>query len=659
MRTKVTLVLIFLNVALFFYIFKFERTWRTEAALQEARRRVLGPETADIRTLTVTNSLPGGTSFTIVRNRDVWTLTQPLDWPANQAAVLSIIHALQFLDDETNFSVADLAKNGRSLADYGLDKPKVTVAFTSSDGSAASTGSQPTAGPTTVLRIGDVTDVGNRLYVLSPDGTRIHVVSRSLADALLLPLEQLRANTLLTIPVFEARALAVQTSGARVRVRREGSGWLFDTIINARASKTEMDLTINRLNELQAKSFPSAPPPTLPSSAPSLRVTIDGNARSETLFLGEPVKPAAGGAGNAAKPAPATDNGETEYYGQLMNGNSVRAPVFTVMVPNKLVERLRQAQDELRDRRIVDFDPATVTSITLAAPNRATLTLQRLEANAADGAWQIVRRTDGPAGAQTMAADAGAVRHLLDRLALLSATKFESDAPSSAQLESWGFNRPERELTLAVGGAPGAANRPRLVQFGMGSNGAVYARTGIGEIGTSVYAVSTDLDRDFPVDLEAWRDRTLRELPKTARISALTLTDLSTHQVVYQTAFDASGHPAAAPRDPAALEKLVAALRTLRVKRYLKEGFSDRVFVAGDERSWRYQLDATIALPEGAGGERSNVSTLFLTERVGGGQQLAGSKEFDTIFEIEQPMLDALWSLTYGARDPGPQLETK
>ncbi|MEY3773465.1 MAG: hypothetical protein RLZZ129_245, partial [Verrucomicrobiota bacterium] len=41
MRTKVTLVLVFLNVALFFFIFNFERHWRTERASLEARRRVL------------------------------------------------------------------------------------------------------------------------------------------------------------------------------------------------------------------------------------------------------------------------------------------------------------------------------------------------------------------------------------------------------------------------------------------------------------------------------------------------------------------------------------------------------------------------------------------------------------------------------------------
>ena len=58
MRTKVTLVLVFLNVALFAYIFHFERAWRTEAASREARRRVLGPEAARITTLEV--EAPGG-----------------------------------------------------------------------------------------------------------------------------------------------------------------------------------------------------------------------------------------------------------------------------------------------------------------------------------------------------------------------------------------------------------------------------------------------------------------------------------------------------------------------------------------------------------------------------------------------------------------------
>src|SRR5688572_11945970 len=108
MRTKVTLVLIFLNVALFFFIFKFERNWRTEEASRESRRRVLGPEAADIRSLEVTNTTTGAVSFSLQRNRDTWYLTKPFDWPANPHAASTIVLALQQLDHETAFSVADL-----------------------------------------------------------------------------------------------------------------------------------------------------------------------------------------------------------------------------------------------------------------------------------------------------------------------------------------------------------------------------------------------------------------------------------------------------------------------------------------------------------------------------------------------------------------------
>src|SRR5262245_14889860 len=132
MRTKVTLVLIFLNVALFFFIFKFERNWRTAAEAQEARRRVLGPETAAIRTLTVTSSVPGA-SFSLIRNRDSWFLAKPLDWPANPRAASTIVNELQLLEHETAFNVADLAKNNLSLADYGLEKPKLVVSFSAGD----------------------------------------------------------------------------------------------------------------------------------------------------------------------------------------------------------------------------------------------------------------------------------------------------------------------------------------------------------------------------------------------------------------------------------------------------------------------------------------------------------------------------------------------
>ncbi|MEY4940438.1 MAG: hypothetical protein RIQ93_2173 [Verrucomicrobiota bacterium] len=668
MRTKVTLVLIFLNVALFFFIFKFERNWRTEAASLEARRRVLGSEAADIRSLEVTSTAPGG-SFGLVRHRDAWMLTKPLDWPANPNAVRSIINELQFLEHETSFPTKDLGKNNNpTFADYGVEKPKLTVAFTSGDPAAASGPLPPT-----ILRIGDTTKVGNRLYLLSPDGARIHVVNRSLIDSLSLPLDQLRADELLTIPVFEARSLFIQTlsTGVRVRIRRDNIRWNFEAPIVASGSRTAIELTFNKLNRLRAKTFAPPPPAVLPMSAPEMRITIEGNGRSETLFIGSPVAeatpptPTAPAPAAPAPPASGTaKKGDVEYYAQLEN----RSPLFTVMVSAELSETLRAATTELRERRIVEeFDAHSVTAITLVSPARGGLpvTLQRLDPTTAEGGiWQIVYRGEGQ-NRTTTPADRALVERFLTQLSQLSAKNFVSDNPSSAELENWGFNRPEREVTLelaslTVPGAPSTATSSaaaattttRVLQLGTDGSRRVFARVNPStNAGSSIFGLEVDLAAEFPVEPTAWRDRSLPAIPVNARITALKLTDLVSGKPVLETSLEAEGRPGGEAREAQAVQTLVAQVRHPRAKNFRPGPFTDKVLAGAEERSWRYQLDATFT----AATEQTRTRTLYFADRTGGSEQLAGSKEFDSIFEVEQPLLDALWAIVYGPRDPGPQ----
>ena len=603
----------------------------------DIRHRVLGAEAADIRSLEVVSAVPGG-SYSLESRGENWFLTRPIDWRANAQAVRRIINDLQFLDHVTSFSVADLAKNGQTLADYGLAQPKLTITFTS--GGPDTTGGPPV---TTTLRIGSNTEVGQRLYLLSSDGDRIHVVERGLADDLALPIDQLRDDTLLTIPVFEASSLNLQTAApadVHIRITRgEGGRWSFETPILARASKDAMELAINGLDAIRVKDFVATSPPIpLPSAAPTLRVTIEGRNRHETLYLGQRVAP----------------DRPNEYYAQLEG----RSALLTVSIPPpaagapSLVETLRNAQDSLRDQHVLDFDPAAVNVITLSAPNQPDLTLQRLEAGAAAGAsrWRIVL------GPQTMPADAAAVQHLLDQLSLLSALRFQSDAPQASDLENWGFNRPELQIALTVPGQRPAfdpqspvPNSQLVLQFGLPTDRAdrsTYARVANAPY---VYAVDPEIFRDTIVAPRAWRERLLPFLPAGAKIVALKLSDIEAGREVFDWGADAVASPSAA-----AIQVVREQLRALRAVRFVKDGFADRVTVAGEDRPWRYRLDATIALPGGAGAEHTAISTLWIADRSGGSEQLAGSHDFNAVFVLAQPMVDALWTLTYGARDPGP-----
>jgi hypothetical protein len=625
MRSKVTLILVFLNVALFFFIFYFERDWRIERASLEARRRVLGAEASDIRSLEVTGPTPA-TSYSLERRGDSWFITKPVEWPANANAVGRIINELQFMEHVTSFSTRDLEKNGQKLADYGLDQPKLTVSFSSGEAAAGSLGVR-----TTVLRIGDATKVGNHLYLLSPDSERIHVVDRSLADSLAVPFDQLRSDTIFSIPVFEARSVNLQTaapSGVRVRVHRDGSRWSFDTPVIARADKKQTEAAINELNSLRVKSFVfQNGPAAAPSAAPSMRVTLEGNNRQQTLLLG-------GAAGAAAT-----------YFAQLED----RSAVFTVEIPPVLMNTLRFASDELRDRHVLDFDPASVTSVALSAPNQPELALQRLEpaAGSHDAGWQIIRRGAVAQGPQTMPADSAAVQRLLSQLETLTALKFQSDAPTAADLENWGFNKPEREIALTLAGVPSSQE---TLQIGLPTQreNVAYARIA-GSL--SVYAVEPDILAETGVSPLSWRERQLYSLPSSARITSLSLSNVADDSVIYAHKLaDGETWDGAIASEPAprkeALDAILSQIRSLRAARFVEDGFPDKVFAAGEVRTWRYRLEVAVSLPGGAGGAQVNTMRLWFAERTGGTEQLAGSKEFGAVFAVEQPLLDALWTLT-------------
>ena len=642
MRTKVTLVLLFLNVALFFVIFQFERSWRTESVAREVRKRVLGAEAADIRSLDVESPAPGA-SFSVERRGDEWFLTKPIAWRANPNAVNRIVSDLEFLEHDTSFSVPAVVKNGQSLADYGLAPPRLTVTFTS--GGPDTTGAAPV---TTRLAIGEATKDGQRLYLLSPDGSRIHVVRRELADSLSVSLEQLRAETVLTIPVYEARELNVQTappSGVRVIVQRDGARWSFYTPIAARASKDAIELAINNLDSLSVKGFlaPNAPVP----AAPQLQVTIYGNTRYETLFIG------AQAPGKAAVGAHA-------YYAQLEDSSKPmdRSPWFTVEIPDEapdsLMASLRDALERLRDRRVLDVDQSLATMITLKAPNQPELTLQRLDpdtaraAPASEARWQILVPGDGAQGPATLPADRAAVQRLLDTIALLSAEKFMSDAPQESDLENWGFNRPSLTITIAEQpssrGAPAAS--PLTLEIGRPTqrdDRYVYAKMANAR---SVYAVDPQILTDTLVTPRAWRDRLVFSLPGPARITGLEVEDLRDNKPVAR--WDASS--GAAPKEVQAVLEL---LRQVRAIRFVRDGFADNVTVAGEDRPWRYRLQVTVALPGAGASEQTGTHAIMLAERSGGAEQIAGSAEFGAVFVLEQPMIDALWALIYGNRDPG------
>lgn len=656
MRTKITLLLLLLNVVLFFFIFGFERQWHTEALAAEARTRVLGPNAANIHTLVISgNALEN--EVRLEREGDAWSITAPYEWPANPHAVSRIVNELQFLEHDTSFSVANLGTTGLSLADYGLDDPTLSVTFES--------GTAPNS-TTTTLAIGNRTEIGQRLYVLAPDGSKVHVVPDSLANSLSLDLAQLRANSCFTIPVFEVRSLNLQNDGpanVRVRLRRDGNRWTFESPVVTRASKIATEVVLNDITALRTNDFLGAPSrqPELLALAgvntPTLRITLEGNNRRETLLLGNEVaaNPPAPSAGDADPPP--TPN--RAFYGQMEE----RDAIFTVVLPERLASDLRNAQSELRDRVVLDLNGRIIDAITLTDENGDEVVLQKLETVASAtlesiGAWQVVRRaSDGTLRPQS--ADAAVVTNeLIQTLRELRATSFERDVPTDAELEAWGLTRPTRTITLSF--APGlagtAAPATTTLLIGTDQTGQrAFTRT---NRETFVYGVDPIILERTPVDPLHYQNRLVQELPAGARITGISLYDLEASAPLYAGALegDATWSDVLAGLPPArrnALETLRDELAKLRAQRVVQDTFPDAVWVNGQIRPWRYRIDVAL-LVSGDEGEQIQTRSFFLAERDGGDRQLVGSPDYEVVFEARPELINAVWNLTYAERDPGP-----
>jgi hypothetical protein len=638
MRTKITLFLLLLVGTLILFIVYIEPEWDAEKRFQENRLQVLGAEAAEIDYLRISTPIDGA-GPELEKKNGSWELTKPVRWPANPFAVNRILSQLQFLERETSFPVQDIANSGQKLADFGLEPPDVVLTYR-------------TGGMTRDLKIGRVTDIGNRLYMLAPDEERIHVVNRSLLDSLNIGSENLRSSAVFSIPVFEIHSWNLQVRSAgnlRIRLTRRENSWIFETPIRTRANRAAVETTLGQIVDLKVKSFVGeggGDPNLLGLVNPDLRLTVEGGSSRQSVLIGNPV------------PGGAND----EFYAKKDDNPTV----FTLEIP--FLDTLKTAQVVLRERRLFSLLPDDLQSILITREGDEAVTLQKLE----NGIWQVVTRGIDQT-LQTMPGDQEIIQRLVDSLLWVQALPdngFVSDAPSAADLERFGLTiplwevevraKPTDQSSQTVSGAPAPETVTDKLLIG-GFEGTetdnLYAKMD-GPGAPFVYLIRSDILRQLRSRSVSYRDRSLQQLPEGARITALRISILGTEEVVFSAELvtdDPSWEASleSLPTDTRdAAQTIVELLRNLEAKTFLGSEFTPYVVLAGEQRPWTYLLEATIVL---AGGPNSQTLPfrLYLAEVTGGTTLVAGAPDLGLVFEAKQDFVDAFSALVFDRHDPG------
>jgi hypothetical protein len=624
MRFKFTLFLLTLNVITFGLILSLNKKTEQANSQTGGLSAMIGREVIEADRIEL-NGKGLDTPRILEHDGSSWKITAPMQWSANYFAINRMLNQLQFLEEEASFSVAEIKQTGQTLADYGLEEPQLHLTISHKDESIE-------------LSVGTATEIGNNFYLLGPSKKDVFVVNSQVIESLLVDLGDLRNREIFNIPVFEIDALSLQirapeavgNADFRVRVARTNNGWIFEAPLTAEADATQVANTINTLTAAKVVEFKEqeASDPILQGlENPTMRVTLHGNKRQQTLLIGNQV--------------PTTKDKETSTYFARIEDNPT---VFTVAAAP--FDKLREAQEGLRERSFMNFAPAALTSIDLSEGD-LQIRLQKLET----GSWQVIEST-AETVIQPRHADPEIIAKLIDDLKNLRASTFAVDSPTPTDLDRLGFNTPRRSIKLSLGDEQTTLR----LAHPESENEKLYARSDKAEYIYTVDRRSTL--QTIPLNAAYYRKRTLETLPEAAKIKSIQLENLLTGQIIFShTLKDQDLIWLKALSDTAEVQQgailtLLDAIRQFKVKTYLVDGYKDAYSLDSETtRPWLYRLSAEILLP-GDETDRSDTRSYVFAKRFSGTVQVGASSLHNVIFEIPQITLDALYTLTDDMQPP-------
>jgi hypothetical protein len=589
MRFKLTVLLAILNLAVFSLIFYIDRVQSTRNVFAESSRVILDPAFVQGLKRVRISSSATGQSWQLVRSESGdWDVIDPVHWKANPFAVQQLLFQLKALTWESRFPVKSLPQAGQSLESYDLQDPPLQI--------------QLENGSSTVdLNFGSPTEIGNRLYTLSPDGDHVLVISRGLRDTLQRDLSTFLDSRVFGLGMEESRVIQIQdrsASNIRVRMERKADGWRFVSPIEAAADNDRVRAMLADWQTLEGREFKRASADSGDWDREELLLTVEGLNTRETLSF-----------------APRDE--ANAFYLARMEGYDT---VFEV--EREKVEELRNVQEALREKRILNKYAVEWTSLEIRHGELST-TLQQLES----GAWQVLN-TDLEGELQTRPADLELIGKVRILMRDMEAVRFVSDAPSETDIVRFGLDAPQRIVILRK--ADGTT-----IEFSIGNISRDERETllyGTTSQQASVFLVRPHVLSRLPLDPMYYRERVIRALPDSAQIESVHLEDTETGQ---QHIFEQSS-------DEVAATTIRSYLKTVQVDRFLSKTFSNPLQLDRNTTlPWTFKLVADAVFDE-ATQEKPEQIVLYLTDRLGGTTQYIGDPASGLVGILPRDIIELL-----------------
>ena len=378
MRNRNLIILALIVVGLAAYIYFQERHLPTT---EERRAKVdtLFPDLERDKVAGIEVHNTHGT-FRIVKRGDEWHLVEPIEFPADEPSVSSLLGSLESLKAERTLTEDEVDPKS-----YSLDQPSITVTLSTAEGSTSS------------LEVGDEAALGSNRAVRRNGERSVILVSGWFVRDLDKALDGWRSRDVIEIAADDVASLSVLAGVDHIELVRQGESWQLLEPLDDIADQDHVRNLIADLDALQVEEFLDDPPPAaeLGLEPPAYQVTILRSAGGDPIRLGFGASRERDGRTQIA----CRRNADDLFW-----------------VDNRAATRLAKAPVRWRSTKVAAFDTWDAERLAITSGDRS-VTLERKE-----GMWTA------PGGGEV---EYGAVQDRLAALAALEAVDFDLIDPGT------------------------------------------------------------------------------------------------------------------------------------------------------------------------------------------------------------------------------------
>jgi hypothetical protein len=408
------------------YIYFYE--WGKPAQSAEEKAKAFAALEAETIEELQIKAASGETSH-LRKTGDGWALVEPVKAEADASETGSLTSNLGSLEIQR---VVD--ENPADLAQYGLNPPRVDVAFRLKDEKEFRH-----------LLVGEKTPTGGDLYAKLQNDNKVFLISSFLDNTFNRTSFDLRDKSILEFDREKVDSVEIVSGKDTVQLTRSGTEWNLSKPFTARGDYGAIEGLVTRLSSAQMQRIVEAEgkdPKVFGLDRPTLTATLASGSGRATLTFGS-----------------------TEDGSVYARDNS-RPMIFAV--EESLVTELRKGPSDLRRKDVFDFRSFNASRVEIRRGGQ-TLVFEKTADKDGKEIWRN-------AGEQTI--DTAKVEDFLTKLSNLRAQSFESTQPPALK---------SPELTVTVGFDQGKSETVTLARAGSDVFAARSDEPGAAKLDTTPY----------------------------------------------------------------------------------------------------------------------------------------------------------------------------